>query len=68
MQDENISSIEFHKVLQEGEKYRKPKAVVRNQAKGKVREFTKERREGLLEQGRKESKEDFFTKNRRYFR
>ena len=45
MQDENISSIEFHKVLQEGEKYRKPKAVVRNQAKGKVREFTKERRE-----------------------
>ena len=47
MQDEQISSIEFHKVLQEAEKYRKLKANVRNQAKVEEREITKEQREGL---------------------
>ena len=33
MQDEDISSIEFHKVLQEVEKFRKLKADIRNQGK-----------------------------------
>ena len=59
MQDGDISSIEFHKVLQEVEKYRKLKADIRNQAKAKVKQITKEQREELLEQGRKEDKRDF---------
>ena len=63
MQDVDISSIEFHKVLQEVEKYRKLKADIRNQSKTKVRQITKEQREELLEQGRKEGKDFFFTKN-----
>ena len=59
MQDGDISSIEFHKVLQEVEKYRKLKADIRNQTKAKVRQITKEQQEELLEQRRKEGKEDF---------
>ena len=49
----DISSIEFHKVLQEVEKYRTLKADISNQTKTKVRQITKEQREELLEQGRK---------------
>ena len=59
MQDGGISPTEFHKVLQEVEKYRRLKADMRNQAKAKVKEITKEQQEELLEQGRKEGKEDF---------
>ena len=55
----NISSIEFQKVLQEVEEYCKLKAGISNQAKAKVKQITKEHREELLEQGRKEGKEDF---------
>ena len=62
MQDGDISSIKFHKVLQEVEKYRKLKADIRNQAKAKVKQITKEQREELVERGRKESKEDFLGK------
>ena len=62
MQDGNISPTKFHKVLQEVEKYRKLKADIRNQAKIKIKEITKEHREELLEQGRKEGKEDFLRK------
>ena len=62
MQDGDISSIEFHKVLQEVEKYRKLKVDIRNQAKTKVRQIPKEQREELLEQGRKEGKEHFLRK------
>ena len=54
MQDGDISYIEFHKVLQEVEKYRKLKANIRNWAKAKTKQVTKEQREELLEQGRKE--------------
>ena len=46
------------KVLQEVEKYRNLKADIRNQAKAKVKQITKEQREELLEQGRKEGKEE----------
>ena len=53
------SPTEFHKLLQEVKKYRKLKADIRNQAKAKVKQITKEQREELLEQGRKEGKEDF---------
>ena len=62
MQDEAISPPEFHKVLQEVEKYRKLKADIRKQFKAKVREITKEQPEELLEQERKEGKEDFLRK------
>ena len=62
MQDRDISSIEFYKVLQEVEKYRKLKADIRNQTKAKVKQITKDQREELLEQGRKEGKEDFLRK------
>ena len=54
-----MESIEFHKVLQEVEKYRKFKADIRNLAKAKVKQTMEEQREELLEQGRKEGKEDF---------
>ena len=53
---------EFHKVLQKLEKNRKLKADIRNQVKAKVKQITKEQREELLEQGRKEGKEDFLRK------
>ena len=59
MQEGDISTIEFHKVLQEVEKYRKTKDDIRNQAKVKIKQITNEQREQLLEQGRKEDKEDF---------
>ena len=62
MQDGDISSTEFHKVLQEVEKYRKLKADIRNQSKAKVKQTSKKQREELLEQGRKEGKEDFLRK------
>ena len=59
MQDGYISSVEFHKVLEEIGKYCKLKSDVRNKAKAKVKQIRKEQREELLEQGRKEGKEDF---------
>ena len=62
MQDGDISPIESHKVLKEVEKYRKLKTGIRNQDKTKVKEVTKEQREEILEQGRKEGKEDFLQK------
>ena len=58
----DISPPELHKVLQEVEKYPKLKADIRNQAKAKVKEISKEQQEELLEQGRKEGKEDFLRK------
>ena len=62
MQEGDISPTEFHKVLQKVEKYRKLKADIRNQAKAKIKQITKEQREELLEQGRKKGKEDFLRK------
>ena len=62
MQDSDISATEFCKVLQEVEKYRKLKADIRNQVKVKIKQITKEQREELLEQGRKEGKDDFLQK------
>ena len=59
MQDRDISPSEFHKAFQEVEKYRKFKADIRNQAKAKVKQITKEQPEKLLEHWRKENKEDF---------
>ena len=62
MQDGDISPTEFHKILQEVEKYRKLKANIRHQAKAKAKKITKEQQEEILEQGRKEGKEDFLRK------
>ena len=62
VQDGDISRTEFHKVLQEVEKYRRLKADIRNQAKAKVKEITKEQRQEILEQGKKEGKQDFLRK------
>ena len=62
IEDGDISPAEFQKVLQVVEKYRKLKADIRNQAKAKVKEITKEQQEEILEQGRKEGKEDFLRK------
>ena len=56
MQDGDISPAEFHKVLQEREKYCKHKADIRNRTN--VKQIEKEQREEILEQGRKEGKED----------
>ena len=42
MQDGDISSIEFHKVLQEVEKDHKLKANIKNQAQAKVKQITKQ--------------------------
>ena len=49
MQDGEIFPTEFHKVLQEVEKYRKFQADIRNLAKAKLKEITKEQREEILE-------------------
>ena len=62
MQVGDICPTEFHKVLQEVEKYRRLKADIRNQVKAKVKEITKEQREEILEQRRKKGKEDFYEK------
>ena len=58
----NISPTEFHKLLQEIEKYYKLKTDITNQAKAKTKEITKKQREELLEQGRKDGKKDFLRK------
>ena len=58
-----IFPTEFHKVLQEVEKYWKLKANIRNRTKAKVKQIEKEQREEIFEQGRKKGrkkgKEDF---------
>ena len=68
MQDGDISSIQFHKALQEVEKYCKLKTDVRNQSKTKMKQITKEQQEELLEAGNEEGKEDFFMINYKHFR
>ena len=62
MQDGDISPTELHKVLQEVEEYHRFKVDIRNQAKAKAKKITKEQQEEILEQGKKEGKEDFLRK------
>ena len=64
MQDRDISPTEFHKVLQEVEKYRKLKADIRNQAKVKVKQITNKQREKLLEKEGKKAKKIFYKKSK----
>ena len=54
--------MEFHKVLEEVEKYCKLKVDIRNQTKAKIKPITKEQRDELLEQGKKDGNEDFLRK------
>ena len=58
MQDEDVLSTEFHKVLQEAEKYHKLKADIRNWIKAKVKQIEKEQRKEIFEQGRKEGRKE----------
>ena len=53
---------QFHKILRETENYRKLKADIRTRAKTKQAKLSKEQREEILEQGRKEGREDFLRK------
>ena len=62
MQDGDISNTKFQKVLQQRENYLRLRAEIRNQTRTKKKETTKEQREKLLEQGKKECKEDFLLK------
>ena len=62
IQDEKVSPAEFHKILQETENYLKLKADIRTRAKTKQAKLSKEQREEILEQGRKEGREDFLRK------
>ena len=68
MQGGDISLIEFNKVLQEIEKYRKLKAEKGSQAKNYVRQITKMQQQEFLQQGRKKDKQGFFMTNYKYFR
>ena len=63
MQEGDISPTEFHKVLQEVEKYRNLKADIRNQTKAKVEEITKELREKILNKEEKKAKKIFYEKS-----
>ena len=62
IQDERVSPTQFHKILQETENYRKLKADIRTPAKTKQAKLSKEQREEILEQGRKEGREDVLRK------
>ena len=62
IQDENVSPIEFHKILQEAKSYNKLKADIRTRAKTKQGKLSKEQREKILEKGRKKGREDFLRK------
>ena len=61
MQDGDISPTEFHKVLQEREKYRKLKANIRNRPKVKVKQIEKEQREEMSK-NEKRAKKFFYSK------
>ena len=68
MQDGDISPTEFHRVLQEVEKYRKLKADIINQAEAMARQITKEQLQKITRARKKRRYERFFTKNRKHFR
>ena len=62
IQNENISTAQLHKILQEMEKYHKLIEEIRQQNKVKFKEITKKQEKWLLEQRRKVGKENFFQK------
>ena len=63
MQDRDISPTEFHKVQQEVEKYCKLKKLILGTRPGlRQNRLQKNSEKKILEQGRKEGKEDFLRK------
>ena len=62
MQDGDISPTEFHRILQEKEKYCKLKTDINNQAMTKLKKIMDEQREKILEKGRKQSEENVLPK------
>ena len=62
MQDGDISPTEFHKVLQEVEKYRKLKADIRNHAKDKEKRLRKNSEKKYLNKEEKKAKKTFYKK------
>ena len=62
MEDGDIPLTKFQKVLQKVEEYRRLKADIRNQAKAKVKEITKEQQEEILEHERRKGKKYFLQK------
>ena len=63
MQDGDISPTEFHKILQEVEKYLKLKSDIRHQTKAKVKEITKEQQKKYLNKEEKKAKKIFYEKS-----
>ena len=59
LQDGNISPTEFHRILQEKEKYRKFKVDINNQVMAKLKKIMKEQKKKILEQGKKGGEENF---------
>ena len=62
MQDRDISSIKFQKVLQGVEKYCKAKADVRNHAKTNVKHFTKNSKKNCLNKEERKAERMFYEK------
>ena len=63
MQDGDIFPSEFHKVLQEAEKYRKLKADIRNQAKTKTKQITKNSQKKYFSKEENKVKKIFYGKS-----
>ena len=62
MQDREISSMEFHKVLQGVEKYRKVKVGIINHAKTKVKHITKNSKKNYLNKDESKAKSFSYKK------
>ena len=63
VQGGEISPTEFHKVLQEREKYRKLKADIRNRTNAKVKQIEKEQPKKCLNKEEKMAKKFFYGKS-----
>jgi len=68
VEDAHVSHEEYQFILKEVEQYRVIKEQIRTKSKRLTSTITAEQREAILAQGREQGKQDFFTKNRRYFR
>ena len=62
LQDGNISPTEFHRILQEKEKYRKFKVDINNQVMAKLKKIMKEQKKKYLNKEKKEVKKTFYEK------
>ena len=60
MQDRDISSIEFYKLLQEDEEYRKLNVNIRNKAKAKVKRSLKNSKKNCLNKEENKAKKFYY--------